>query len=310
MKTCNDDWIAIDGYDAFGGQGAIRKVRNNITKETGALKKLLNIHANNTERRRRFIREVEILKSLNIDGIPKLLCSNTNSLNEDGDLFYISEWIGGGTLTKYIQSNDLSLSQIVEYIVQLCDLIYKCHKEGIYHRDIKPDNIMVDDNDNVFLVDFGISYKGGIDNFKTKLGQELGNRFFRIPDYAIGMDRKDGRGDITMIVGLFFYLLTKKAPRILLDNKMRPPHVAMESAFSPNIKDSPYWEKINRIFNIGFQPSVDLRFQNVLELKEMCLAIFEAEPIQTSAAKSELEKLKTSITFTAKKLPKKNQRKS
>ena len=115
MTTYKDDWEIINGHDESGGQGNIKKVRNKINGDYGALKCLLDIHQDNSERRARFSREVEILRNLKIDGIPELMQDNIELVNDkNSELYYISKWIDGATLTNYAGSNDLSINHIID----------------------------------------------------------------------------------------------------------------------------------------------------------------------------------------------------
>ena len=104
------------------------------------------------------------------------------------------------------------------------------------------------------------------DGLHTDVGQELGNRFLRVPDLAAGRDRQDPRIDLVFVVGILFYLLTGKAPRVLADERMRPPHVALEAAIPGAVKSAFEWDQVRRLFDVGFHPSIDFRFQSVDEL--------------------------------------------
>lgn len=98
------------------------------------------------------------------------------------------------------------------------------------------------------------------------MGQEIGNRFLRLPEYAPGNIGRDFRSDVSQLVAIFFFLLAGKAPRVLIDSKGLPPHEANPSYFpSKHVSDS-RWKYIIRIFRVGFQPGIDLRFQTVQDL--------------------------------------------
>lgn len=297
MSSWETNWEIADSKKVAGGQGIVVKVRNKVTKSYGALKTLHSELINQKERRLRFQREIESLAELNVKGVPKIFEHNIEDVpDKDKDLYFICEWVEGQRLSDKINKENISIEEAVNFTLQLCEIVGACHKCGICHRDIKPDNILITDQGELFLVDFGIAYSdSGTVGLNTEIGQELGNRFLRIPDLAAGREKRSPRADITLVVGIFFYLITKKVPRILINEKGHPPHVALEDEIS-NIKETtPNFNKIERIFEIGFKPSVDLRFQKIEELKAMIEEVLtEDEPLSDTLTE-ELEKFNEMI---------------
>lgn len=292
-----DEWIATALNKKAGGQGVIIQVKNKSTDKLGALKTLKKEHNQVTERRERFKNEVESLQKINISGVPKILDHNLEKVKEkECELYFICDWINGLTLTdKLNEKNEISFIDKIKWVIQLCDILEECHNNGIYHRDIKPDNIIISEN-NLYLVDFGIAYTDhSSKEYTTEIGQELGNRFLRIPDLAAGREKRDPRADITLTVGIFFFLIFEKSPRILIDEKGNPPHVALKSQETQ--KKYSDWEAIERIFEIGFKASVDLRFQKIGELKnELQNLIAEKGESESDLLSIELQKFNELIS--------------
>lgn len=261
------NWKSTALSNKAGGQGVISQVQNKKNNTLGALKQLKDQHNKVTERRERFKNEVHSLKTLAIKGVPKILEDNLENVKDKSvKLYFICDWIDGVTLSDYIQSKKkIDFNSKVNLVIQLCEILKVCHSKGIYHRDIKPDNIIISD-DKLFLVDFGIAFSDHTSkDYITDIGQELGNRFLRIPDLSAGREKRDPRADITLAVAIFFYLIFQKSPRILIDEKGKPPHISMKNEVIENKYER--WEQIENIFEIGFKTSVDLRFQKIEEFQ-------------------------------------------
>jgi serine/threonine protein kinase len=292
MSGWETNWEIAESKQVAGGQGVVVKVRNKETNSYGALKTLHMESISQKERRLRFKREVETLAELNIEGVPKIFEHNVDDvLDKDKGLYFICEWIDGQRLSDKVNKENISIEEAVNITLQLCEILSACHKSGICHRDIKPDNILITDQGKLFLVDFGIAYSDNSSvKLDTELGQELGNRFLRIPDLAAGREKRSPRADITLVVGILFYLITKKVPRILINEKGHPPHVALANEMYIIKEKTPNFNKIERIFEIGFKPSVDLRFQKIEELKAMLEDVLKEDEAFCDPLTEELEK--------------------
>ena len=255
-------WTVLIENVGEGGQGAISKIEF-TDGSVGAKKSLHKDNSRNRSNRIRFRNEVEALRLLSNDGIPRVLQCNTEHWEDkDTELYFISEWVEGTRLGTWQQKTSPGITEATAVVCELLSILGVCHEAGILHRDIKPDNVMISDSQKVHLVDFGIAKIDGAAGLKTAKQVELGNRFLRLPEYSSGNHSFDETSDITQIVGILFFLITNTAPRILLDADGKMPHQrGVDFPGSPSVN-----RQLNRIFDIGFQHHKLRRFQSIQDL--------------------------------------------
>lgn len=263
-------WTEVEGAALrSGGQGSIRKVREKSGGRLGALKELLPESANNSERRLRMKQEVLALTKVRGDGVPEVLDSNAIDAPSGQALYLVQAWVEGETLGDFVKGPQ-SIDQTLDLSLALARIVEHCHERGVLHRDIKPENIMIDRDGGLHLVDFGIAWLplGDRKNDpRTKLGQELGNRFIRLPEMASGRVHDDARSDVTFVVGIIFYLLTGERPRSLsLGESGEPAHRYFRQKIPVDARNDPRMGRLDSIFDIGFQVAPALRFQTITAL--------------------------------------------
>ncbi len=263
-----DNWEpdASDTRNRQGNQGSVSKVRHKGDGIVGALKELHPQHLGNTERRFRMQQEVNALRALNGKGTPQIYESNADQWEQkDAPLYAVMEWIEGGTLEQHVKGKARPLDEALEIAEPLLKTIEECHRMDIYHRDLKPDNIILRDGktNNPVLVDFGMAWCRPADDedrgIDTASNQELGNRFLRLPEYTANRHEKSPRSDLTVWVGVLFYIVTGEPPRDLEDAHGKMPH---ESQSIPDeLLQDRRWPRLARFFSTGFQQMIDNRFQ-------------------------------------------------
>lgn len=266
MEAWRDSWESVAASSNSGGQGIITKVKHLTNGTLGALKQLHPEHLNSTERRFRMQQEANALIALGGHGVPQVLETNATQWNDKKQTLYIvMEWAEGPTLSQLVNGRPLPLDDALTICRSLLDTVSRCHAIDIYHRDLKPDNIIIKNGkvDSVVLVDFGMSWAKCDDaerEFLTQAGQEVGNRFLRLPEHVPGRHLHDRRSDLTMVVGLLFYMLTGEAPRALRNVRGAMPHEVNADRFSSQATHDPRWPRLRRVFNVGFQENIDQRF--------------------------------------------------
>lgn len=212
------------------------------------------------ERKFRLKREIEALKLLDGHGVPKLVEACV-----DNDVFIIMEYIKGKTLAEYVGGRPLSFNKAIGFLKKIISIIDRAHSIGLFHRDIKPDNIIIRDvNEEPVIIDFGICWlQNGADDFKTKTNIELGNRFLRLPELSKGSNVTISTSDVTFLVGILFYMLSGEAPNILLNENGELPHQRHNLIIEELLNEH---RALSYIFDKGFAYDISLRYQTIAEL--------------------------------------------
>ena len=137
-----------------GGMSHVYLAHDMILNRQVAIKILRYDFANEEELHRRFQREALAATSLTHPNIVSIYDVG----NDENYHFIVMEYIEGKTLKQYIQEfSPLSPAKAVQIMKQLTSAIAHAHEHQIIHRDIKPQNILVDKNGNVKITDFGIA---------------------------------------------------------------------------------------------------------------------------------------------------------
>lgn len=254
------------------GHAIVRRVISRYDDREGALKVLTHEATKRRERRFRIREEVNALRALSdVRGVPKLYDHNTESSDAAEPLFFVMEWIPGATLLHRVSRASLPLDDALRCTHALLDTLEAMHALPVYHRDLKPDNIILrnDDLGDPVIIDLGLAWADDRTdrNFETEHGQELGNRFLRLPEFAPGGPQRDGRSDVTLVAGLLLFMLTGRAPRQLLNERGEAPHIALAGHLTDAVRTNARWTRLARVFNVAFQTELSLRYQSVAQLR-------------------------------------------
>jgi serine/threonine protein kinase len=136
-----------------GGMGAVYKVRQRDLDRWAALKVLPDEVAHDPNFAERFQREARALALLGHQHIVIVYEFG----QRDGVYFLLMEYIDGVTLRQAIRAGQISASDALGIVTQICDALQFAHEEGVVHRDIKPENILIDKRGRVKIADFGLA---------------------------------------------------------------------------------------------------------------------------------------------------------
>jgi len=128
----------------------------------------------------------------------------------DYPIYIVSKFIIGSDLVKRMKKATPTFQQATKWLIDLSDALRTAHKQGIVHRDIKPQNTLIDQNDRAYLVDFGLALRNDDVGKKLPAG---GTPAYMSPEQISGQGhRVDGRSDIFSLGVLFYELLTGQRP--------------------------------------------------------------------------------------------------
>jgi serine/threonine protein kinase len=137
----------------IGGSGAVyRAYQPNVLRDV-AIKIILPSYANQPEFIRRFEHEAKLVARLEHMNIVPLY----DFWRDENGAYLAMRWLRGGSLRTRLKQSPLELSTIVRILNQICSALDFAHQRGVIHRDIKPDNILLDESGNAYLSDFGIA---------------------------------------------------------------------------------------------------------------------------------------------------------
>ncbi|TQR17440.1 Stk1 family PASTA domain-containing Ser/Thr kinase [Psychrobacillus soli] len=190
-----------------GGMSNVYLAHDMILDRDVAIKILRYDFSNEEELRRRFQREALSATSLTHPNIV-----NIYDVGEDGDIHYIvMEYVKGETLKQYIQRNaPVSPRKSVTIMKQLTSAIANAHNNHIIHRDVKPQNILLDEEENIKITDFGIAMALSATSY-TQTNSVLGTVHYLSPEQARG-GTATNQSDIYALGIVLFELLTGKLP--------------------------------------------------------------------------------------------------
>jgi len=192
-----------------GGMGIVFEAFQKDLQRKVAIKVLpLNFcHSSNTTKR--FKKEASILANINHSGVATVF-----DFGKDENCYYlILEFIEGNTLEKIIESDSLNLNQLIKKVKQTALIIDDLHKQNIIHRDIKPSNIMIKDNGDVILLDFGISKCLNDATLNNLTNQPIGTPAYMPPEFLQSKGLKStAKSDIYSLGVMLYEIATKTLP--------------------------------------------------------------------------------------------------
>ncbi len=189
-----------------GGMGEVFLARDLTLERLVALKFLHPAVANDPVFRERFTREARTAAALNHPNVVTVY----EVAESDERVFIALEYVEGSSLRELIDSGTIPCDTCIDIIIQICNGLQAAHQAKLIHRDIKPANIILDRDNRVRILDFGLA-KGEGDKSLTQAGMTLGTISYLSPEQCQGKT-PDPRSDIFALGVVFFEMLTGRAP--------------------------------------------------------------------------------------------------
>ncbi|MFK7864932.1 MAG: protein kinase [Pseudohongiellaceae bacterium] len=209
--------MKLNGYSDLikigeGGMALVYRGIQDSLQRPVAIKLLLSDLSTDEEARHRFEKESFIIARMNHANIIHVI---DRGITEDDHPYFIMEYIPGIDLNTAMKVREISHTEKFDIIIQVLKALSYAHKNNVIHRDIKPDNILIDDEGNVKILDFGIAqfYEGrNRPSNRTSSGTVMGTYNYMSPEQQESSDNVTVQSDIYSIGVVMYGLFTGKIP--------------------------------------------------------------------------------------------------
>jgi serine/threonine protein kinase/tetratricopeptide (TPR) repeat protein len=203
-----------------GGMGVVWKAEDTALNRTVAIKVLPADQTFDEERRRMFLDEARLAASVSHGNIVQV-----HELGRDGDLdFIVMEYVEGQPLTNLLRRRPLPPDKVADWGGQVAQGVARAHRKGLMHRDLKPANILITDDGEAKVVDFGLATlfsrtdesAVSLATTMTEIAEEkqhgiVGTLPYMSPEQVRG-EKLDARSDIFSLGSVLYEMTTGERP--------------------------------------------------------------------------------------------------
>ncbi|MES2598709.1 MAG: serine/threonine-protein kinase [Verrucomicrobiota bacterium] len=206
----------------------------------------------------RFRREVRTLGKLQHPGIVSVYESGQTGA---GHVYFVMEHVAGGSLARLIHHAGLTSEQALELTMQICEALQYAHTQGVIHRDIKPQNVLMTPDGRAKLADFGLARPMHPEGTGlTKSHVSMGTLAYMAPEQCAGLEL-DQRADIYALGVMLYEMLTGSRP---------------QGAFEPPSHRAHVDVRLDEVVMKAMRQEPERRYQHVSELQQDVSSIREA----------------------------------
>jgi serine/threonine protein kinase len=200
----------VDAEIGRGGMAVVYRATDSRLHRRVAIKVLPPELAFNADVRERFLREAQTSAQLAHPNIVPIYTVD----EREGLVYFVMALVDGETLgQRMLKGPRLPVAQVRTILADVADALAYAHSNGVVHRDVKPDNIMLDRaTGRAMVTDFGIARAAAGDSRLTVTGVAIGTPAYMSPEQALGERELDGRSDIYSLGVIGYELLAGEPP--------------------------------------------------------------------------------------------------
>src|SRR6201998_1471809 len=246
-----------------GGMGEVWRAYDTVTDRVVAIKVLPANLSEDEDFQRRFRREAHAAARLDTPHVVPIYDYG----EIDARLFVSRRLIAGRDLDTVLTDGPLEPARAIRIIEQVAKALHAAHEVGLLHRDVKPSNILLDEDDFAYLIDFGIA-RAADETRLTKSGNTIGTFAYIAPERLGTCAEKDARADIYSLACVLYECLTGHPPfasdtmaGLVAAHLNTPP--PQPSATQPNVP-----AQIDAVIATGMAKDPDNRYATTVELAD------------------------------------------
>lgn len=269
-----------------GGMGVIYEAEQPSLKRRVAIKLLHPIHATGGHLRR-FRHEAELLGRFQHRGIAQIYEAGHYDIGRGPQPFFAMELVKGVDICTHCDQHDLNRRARIELILAVANAVEYAHSNGVVHRDLKPDNVLIDERGQPRVLDFGIARTTdqvtALSTMLTEQGQLIGTLGYMAPEQLSGATNAvTPLVDVYALGVLTFELLTHTLPRHVGDLPVSKAIAILAEADAPPAGkvDPSLKGDLETILGKALESDVSRRYQTVAAFANDLRRHLADEPIQ------------------------------
>lgn len=272
----------IQGLLGRGGMGVVHRAYDTVNDRVIALKRLPG-SVTDRDYRARFKREARLAAALTHPNVIPV-----NDFGEiDGDLFIDMMLIEGTDLRRALGAGTIDPDRAMKILGQVASALDAAHAEGLIHRDVKPSNILLGENDHAYLADFGIARETSPEaTALTRSGDLIGTWDYMAPE-RLSAGHVDGRSDQYSLACVLFECLTGRLAHPASDPAAKIAAHLLQPPPAPSVFDPAITRELDAVVMRGMAKDPARRFATTTELVTAAKAAAYAGATEKAAPATE-----------------------